>query len=192
MTLVSTILMCSILFIRMQYVHRLDKPTLSPSHALATNVKTYRNEELSFEVSYLENWEESNAPDNPPFFIKRKSAKEPGTISIDVKNFTGDKAEVMRGMKANPENFTEKFKQRFPSAKMLENGDTYLGGFPAYYITTGYTLRNLNVEMHIVDMQIYCIKDKKVYLVNFETPLLLFKKTFSEFQAIMATFNFRQ
>jgi hypothetical protein len=157
----------------------------------AASVKTHRNQALEFEISYFENWEESHAPGNSAFFIKRKSVQEPGTISINVANFTGNKESFMQNLKAHPDKFTEKYKQRFPSAKMLENGDTYLGGFPGYFITTNYTLKNLNIEIDIVAMQIFCIKGKKIYLVNFETPLLLFEKTFNEFQAILATFNFR-
>ena len=158
---------------------------------IASAVETYRNNQLGFEISYLENWEKSNAPSNPAFFIKRNSATEPGTVSINVANFTGNKDTFMRELKANPEKFNEKYKQRFPSAQMLENGETYLGGFPGYFITTNYTLKNLNVEIDIVAIQIFCIKGRRIYLVNFETPLLLFEKTFNEFQAILATFNFR-
>ena len=164
---------------------------LSQEAVIASEVKTHRNDQLGFEISYLANWEQSQAPGKSAFFIKRKSATEPGTISINVANFTGNKGKFMREVKAKPEKFIEKYKQRFPSAEMLENGETYLGGFPGYFITTNYTLKNLNIEIDIVAMQIFCIKDRKIYLVNFETPLLLFEKTFNEFQAIMATFNFR-
>jgi hypothetical protein len=159
--------------------------------ANASSVKTYRDDQLGFEISYLDNWAPSQAPGNPAYFIKRKSTTEPGTISINVANFTGDKESFMREIKASPERFIEKYKQRFPSAEMLEKGDTYLGGFPGYFITTNYTVKNLNVEIDIVAMQVFCIKGKRIYLVNFETPLVLFEKTFNEFQAMLATFNFR-
>lgn len=159
--------------------------------AIAADVKIYRNDQLGFEISYLNGWVISHAPGNLAFFIKRKSATEPGTISINVANFTGNKDNFMREVKAKPEKFIEKIKQRFPSAEILESGDTFLGGFPAYFITINYTLKNLDFEMDIVTMQIFSIKGSKIYLVNFETPLVLFEKTFNEFQAIIATFNFR-
>jgi len=165
--------------------------SLFQSASIASEVKTYRNNQLGFEISYLGNWEKSHAPGNPAFFIKRKSATEPGTISINVANFTGNKDTFMRQVKANPEKFIEKIKQRFPNAKMLENGETFLGGFPAYFITANYTLKNMNIEIGIVAMKIFCIKDRRIYLVSFETPSLLFKKIFNEFQANLATFNFR-
>ena len=59
--------------------------------AIASGVKTYRNNQLGFEISYLDNWEESHTFGNPAFFIKRKSPAEPGTISINIANFTGNK-----------------------------------------------------------------------------------------------------
>jgi hypothetical protein len=40
-------------------------------------------------------------------------------------------------------------------------------------------------------LQLMCVKDGKIYLINFETPLAFFESTFGEFQAILATFNYR-
>jgi len=45
----------------------------------------------------------------------------------------------MREIKSAPEKLIEKLKRRFPGAEMLENGDTYLGGYPGYFIVTNYT-----------------------------------------------------
>lgn len=134
--------------------------------AHAANVKTHRNQALGFEVSYLRTWEEYKAQGNPAFFIKRKSFEEPSTISIDVANFSGNKENFMREVKENPKKLIDKYKQRFPSAEMLESGDTYLGGFPSYYITTNYKLKNLNTEMDIVAMQVLCIKEKGFTLLT--------------------------
>ena len=172
-------------------IYLLIGSAISHQTAQADNIKTYRDQALGFEVSYLENWEQARSPSNPAFFLKRKSVQEPGTISFHVAGFTGNKDLFLNEIRSNPQKFIEKYKQRFPSAEMIENGDTYLGGFPAYFITTGYELKNLNFEMEIVAIQIFCIKEKTIYLINFETPLLLFEKTFNEFQTILATFNFR-
>lgn len=70
---------------------------------LASSVITYRDDRFGFEISYLNNWEQSRAPGNPAFFIKRKSATNPDTISINVANFTGDKETITREIKAHPE-----------------------------------------------------------------------------------------
>jgi hypothetical protein len=163
------------------------------SATLASKVKTYRNNELGFEISYPTNWEKSTSPGNPAFFIKRKSTTEIGTISIHVKTFTGNKAEkFMREMKSNPDHYTQRVKKnRLPDAEMVEHGDTYLGGFPAYFYIMTYSLRNLNKEIGIVTMQIFCVKGDRLFLVNFETQWHTFEKVFSEFKVILSTFNFR-
>lgn len=162
---------------------------IEPSSASETT--TYRNDRLGFEVTYLSSWEQSQAPGNPALFIKRKSAEEPATVTINVANFSGNKDTFMGDLKANPNEIVKNYKRRFPDVEMLENGETYLGGFPAYYISVGYTVRNLNFNVDVLAMQIFCIKDQRIFLVNFETPLAILETTFSEFQAILATFNFR-
>ncbi|TWI61098.1 hypothetical protein LZ24_03465 [Desulfobotulus alkaliphilus] len=157
----------------------------------AASVKNYRNHSLGFEVSYLDNWEQSQGPGNPAFFIKRKSVEEPGSISISVANFTGDKDSFMKEIKAHPEKFIEEYRQRFPGAKMLGSGDTAMGGVPGYFVVASYPLKNPNIVLDIVTWQTFCIKGKRIYLISFETPLLLFEKTFDEAQVVLDTFNFR-
>ena len=166
---------------------------LCQSTSVASKVKTYRNNELGFEISYLTNWKRSTSPGNPSFFIKRKSPTEPGTITIDIAPFTGNAADkFIREMKSNPDRYMQKLrKNRFPDAEIVEKGDTYLGGFPAYFITMTYSIRNLNINFKIVTMQIFCVKDGRLFLVSFETSLQMFEKMFSEFEVILTTFNFR-
>jgi len=159
--------------------------------AIASNVTTYRNDQLGFEISYFDNWEQSQASGNPAFFAKRTSDKEPATISVNIANFSGNKDNFMRELKEKPKKFLEEIKQRFPSAELLDNGDIYLGGFPAYFFTTTLTLTSPNVEIDIVIMQIFCIKGGKIYLVHIQVPSILFERLFNEFLEILATFNFR-
>ena len=166
--------------------------SLSQNAIATSKIKTYRNNQLGFEISYPENWEQYQSPGNLVFSIKRKSITEPSTININVANFTGDKNRFMREIKkSNPEKIVQEFRKRFPDAKVLAKRETYLGGFPAYVIELQYSIKNLNIDINVITIQIFCIRDRKIYLVQFETPLILFKKTFNEFQAILATFNFR-
>jgi len=164
---------------------------LSQNAIAASKIKTYRNNQLGFEISYPENWEQYQSPGNSVFSIKRKSITEPSIINIGVANFTGDKNSVMREFKSNPEKIVEELRKRFPDAKMIARKETYLGGFPAYVIELQYSIKNLNININVIAIQIFCIRDRKFYVVQFETSLILFKKTFNEFRAILATFNFR-
>ena len=163
--------------------------TVNSSYAI--DVETYRNNQLGFEISYLSNWAKSKYPDNPPFFIKRNSSTDVGTISVRVRNFTGDEESFMNEMRTTTNIIISELQQRFPDAELGEHGDTYLGGFPAYLITTSYTIKNINIEIDVVAWKIFCIKGKRIYLVSFETTLQAFEKTFPEFEKILATFNFR-
>lgn len=162
---------------------------IEPSSASTT--KTYRDDRLGFEISYLSNWKRSDAPDNPAFLIRRRSDDRPGSISIEIANFGSNQAEVIESLKSNPEALIERAKRRFPDMEMLDEGETFLGGFPAYYLIVNYTIKNLNFAMEVVAMQIICSKGDKVYLVTFETPLVLFETIYDEFYRILATFNFR-
>ena len=164
---------------------------LMQSISWATEVKTYRNDKLGFEISYLDNWVQAAAPGKPAFFIKRKSTAEPGTICVDVRNFAGNKERFMQGIRSYTNEYIAKMRTRFPDAEVLEHGDTYLGGFPAYFISISYKIKNLNIQVEVVALQVFCIKETTIYLVNFETSTLFFEKIFNEFQAIIATFNFR-
>jgi hypothetical protein len=166
---------------------------LMQSISWATEVKTYRNDKAGFEITYLDNWVQATAPGKPVFFIKRKSTAEAGNISIDVRNLTGNKERFIQELRSdiNKNRFIAKIRTRFPEAEVLEHGDTYLGGFPAYFISISYKIKNLGIEVEVVSFQVFCVRGTKVYLVNFETSVLFFEKVFNEFLAIIATFNFR-
>lgn len=167
--------------------------TLSQFHTtvFASETKTYRNDQLGIEFTYLNTWERSNPPGNHAFAIERKLKTNPGILSIHVNNFTGKKEKFMDEVKSSPEKLISKLKDRFPGAEILNKGNTFLGSYPAYYILTNYTLKNLNTEIDITLTNIFCIKGTKIFLVNLETPLVHFDKTFEEVISMLATFNFR-
>lgn len=159
--------------------------------ANASDLITYRNDRLRFEITYLSTWERSDAPGGPVLFLTRKSANEFATISIEVSN-VGEKGDTsLRTLMADPEVLVERLKGRFPDAELLESGETYLGGFPAYFISVIYSIKNLDFVWEIVAVQIICIKENRVFLVTFETSSATFDTMFDEFQTIMASFNFR-
>lgn len=164
---------------------------LITDNTFAVEPETYRNVELGFEISYLPNWYRAQGPGDSPFFIKRRSDTEAATISVDVARFTGNKEEVMNGFRANTDWYLSKIQRRFPDAEILERSDTYLGGYPAYLIIASYTIKNLDLEFVVVATQVLCIKSDRFYVVNFETLSQTFEKTFNEFRAILASFNFR-
>lgn len=161
------------------------------SAQVRAQVQTHRDDRLGFEISYPETWSKASAPGNPPFFIKRNSPSVIGTLSVDVRNFTGNRDTFMSQLRTDAPQFVAGMRQRFPDAEILEHGDTYLGSFPAYFISTTYTLRNVGTELAVVAFQVFCIRGSRIYLVIFETSTPAFEQVFPEYKAIMATFNFR-
>ena len=162
---------------------------LFQGRVFSANVKTFRNDELGFQITYPENWVQAQG--KSALYIKRNSEKEPADMSINVSHFTGDKDSVMSEIKANPEVLMAQVKKRFPDAKLVESGETYLGGYPGYYLMMDYTIKNFKTEKDIKVFQIFCIKDKKFYLIHFETFASIYDITFPEFEKTLSSFNFR-
>ena len=146
---------------------------------------------LGFAISYPSLWEEAESPGNTPFLIRNNNQNKLASISIDVTGFNGSKEKFMYALKTHPDGFIEKYKKRFPNIELIESGETHLGSFPAYLLSFIYTMKNLNTEVDIVCFQILCIRDKKIYVVNYETDSNSFEKSFPDYDKIISTFNFR-
>jgi hypothetical protein len=160
-----------------------------PSHASEFTI--YRNNKLGFELTYPNTWEVNDLVPDAAFSIKNRNKNEFGTLSVSVANFTMDAAKYWANIDMIIRGLEEKFRSRFPDAEIIERGETFLGGHPAYIIATQYTIRNLRFEMEVTNIQVQCIRNSKLFILNFETPNAYFQKNFLTFQAIAATFNFR-
>lgn len=164
---------------------------VSINNSFALDVKTYRNDVLGFEISYPSYWEESESPGNTPFLIRNNTPNKLASISIDATNFEGNKQKFMYALKTYPNKFLEKYKKRFQMIELIESGETHLGSFPAYLLSYIYTMKNLNTGVDIACFQILCIRENRLYSVNFETYMSFFEDTIGDFENIISTFNFR-
>jgi hypothetical protein len=139
-------------------------------------------------MSYLPSWEETKPITNTQFALKRKSKSEIGSITVGLANYKGNKAEFHNHINNQPEFFVKGIKKRFQDANLLASGETYLGSFPANYISTAYTLRNLDFEIVMVNFQILCLKGNQLYVVTLETTAHAFDTVYDEFEKIIASF----
>jgi len=155
----------------------------------ALELKNYSNSKLGFKISYLPSWQEVRKADNT-FFIKRNPESKGAIISINAKHFPKPET-LIEQFKANPELWSARLKRKFPDAKILSTGDTYLGSFPAYFIVSRYSIKNLNTNFDLTSLTLLCVKDNKVYNVTFETLTSSYKGLFPEFEKILSTFNFK-
>lgn len=158
--------------------------------ALSSDTQKYSDDHFGFEVSYLDKWKTASAPSNPAFFIKRKSSTDPATMLIAVANFTGDKKQFIQELRAKPELFANRFKQKFPDTELVEHRDAVLAGVPAYVFDVKYTADIPTGRIVMRSMSLFCIQNEKFYLVQFEAPLPVFENIFDEFELILETFRF--
>ena len=124
------------------------------------------------------------------FFVKRLPDNEPSTMSISVKRFDGVDSEFDEFIRGYAKIYTDRLAERFSDSGLVEEGDTSLGSHPAYFVAGAYTLENSGVEIEIFNMQVLSVRNDLLYLVNFETPNILFDETYDEAMAMLATFNF--
>jgi hypothetical protein len=153
-------------------------------------VQTHRSTSNGFEVSYGNDWNASPSVSGANFFLRAKSEKEPATISFRVRKFSGNKETFINYLKNQQEKTLASIRSRFPNARMIADGDTYLGSHSAYFFKSAYTIKNLNYQLDVTQLGITCIKGERLYYVHFETPTALFNNTYNKFLAVMATFNF--
>ena len=97
----------------------------------------------------------------------------------------------MKDMKGAGKTFEKRYQERFPNAKVVKEGVTTLGSFPAYYMVFQYTVSNLDMNIDQVIMQIMGTRKDKIYLINLESNLSCYDVALKEFHSIMATFNFQ-
>jgi hypothetical protein len=123
--------------------------------------------------------------------IRRNSPTEGATLSVNVAPQRGDVDAFLRELRKNPEGFVAGVRSRFPDAVLFHRGDTKLGGFPAFFLRTYYTLTNIGISFPVEVTQIFCVRGGRLYLVHFEAPTPVAPVTLREFEAMLATFNFR-
>ena len=158
--------------------------------AQADNYPTYRNDVAGFQIAYLDNWHRFETPTNSLFAIKRDSSNKPCTLSIDVRNFTGNQKTIIDKMVANVDKQIATLKRRFPDIKKIEAGNTELGNWPAAYWAFTYTLKNLGNQLPVFTIQVFCVKDQKAYLVQIEGVGQMDPTVINEADRIISTFMF--
>ena len=93
-------------------------------------------------------------------------------------------------MRDKPELLATSFKRNFPDTELVGHRDNSLAGVPAYVIDVKFTAVTENGNMAISAMSLTCIKNKKLYLIQFRAPQSIFENMLTEVQLILATFKF--
>jgi len=162
-----------------------------PKPLIGLPIKTHRDIQLGYEISFLSNWEPADGPGESALFLKRKGNEQLSVMHVNVANFTGDTDEFFRQMKEAPATYITKFQERFPDAEVIEHGETSLGSFPGYYLFIYYSISNLDISVDFVAVQVFGIHGGRIFLITCEVWAKDFQEVFAECRAMIATFNYR-
>jgi hypothetical protein len=159
--------------------------------AQPTNIQTFSSKQFGFQISYPDTWQSTQAAPGAAFTIMKEN-KTAG-ISVNIANFKGDKTSFMKEMetKSFRDSLLLKIQKSFPDAKVINYKKTILGNFPAYLFAIEYSIKNLDTASEMRSVQIFCIYEKRMYSINFESPKIYFNERYREFERILSSFIFR-
>ena len=158
--------------------------------AQPAKTELYRNQQFGFQISYPHTWQPRQSAPGAVFTIFKEN--QTAGISVNVTNFSGDKAAMIKQMETK--NFRESLvagvQQRFPGAILLNYAKTSLGNVPANLYAIQYAMKTADSASKIVSVQILSIYQKRAYSVNLESAKAFFTENYDEFKKIVATFKF--
>ena len=165
---------------------------ITHSEAQPPKAELYRSQQFGFQISYPHNWQQREPAPGAVFTIFKQN--QTAGISVNVANFTGDKAIVMRQMETKNfrNNLVSGVKRRFPDATLLQYKKTSVGNSPANLYIIQYTMKTADSSSEIVSAQILSIYQKRAYSINLESAKASFVENYDEFERIVATFKFIQ
>ena len=155
------------------------------------NVQTFSSKPLGFQISYPDTWQQTQAAPGAVFTIMKEN--KTASISVNIANLKYDKATFMKEFetKSSRDSLLLSIRRSFPDAKVINYKKTVLGNFPAYLFAIEYSIRNLDTVLKMDSVQIFCVYEKRIYSVNFESPNIYFNESNKEFERILASFIFR-
>jgi len=155
----------------------------------------FRDEEAGFEVTYPKAWEVNPLTKGKRFAIRNSDASKLGVISVSVAKVNNEMADPDTYMKfcreTLPSTLVKSLKDRFGNGELVEHDDATLSGSPAHRVTVTYDVEQPTGSISLVSAQLHCVKDGKLYLLNFESPATTFDENWTAFEKVMSTFNFR-
>lgn len=183
-----------------QTIHRVVSALLvvATSTALAAayeDRELFRDDEAGFELGYPKTWEVNPLTKGKRFAIRNRDASKLGVISVSVARANNEVADPEKYMafcrEKLPNTLVKAMKDRFGNGELIEHGDVQLSGHPAHRITMTYDVVQPTGSITLVSAQLHCVKDGKLYILNFESPATTFDENWTAFETVMTTFNFR-
>ncbi len=152
----------------------------------------HRDDILGYEITYHKSWEINPLAPNAVFALKNSDDEKLGVLSVNVANLKMDSDQLRKFIRQDKgKQYIEQIRTRFPNAILIDTSETYLGSFPAFQTICSYTNKNLDYEMTIIAHQIVCIRNHKIWLINFESPKFSYEENLCIAKEFLKTFNFR-
>jgi|GEM_PF-3949447 len=124
-----------------------------------------------FQLVYPAQWHQTDYPldKSTVLFLERKySEKDIGTLAFRVAPTLTDSG-YLKYLRTEVDQFTTRLKSRFPDAMLLSSVQTSLGGYDAQAIFHSYSVKNPGTNYEIINLQIHCVKNKKLFMIVYET-----------------------
>jgi hypothetical protein len=155
----------------------------------------FRDDEAGFEVAYPKTWEENPLQQKKRFAIRNSDTQKLGVISVSVARAKNDVADPDKYMafcrEKLPSILVKGMEDRMGNGELIEHADLQLSGHPAHRFTMTYDVNQPTGSITLISSQVHCVKDGKLYILNFETPFVTFDENYSAFESVLSTFNFR-
>lgn len=155
----------------------------------------FRDELAGFEVAYPKTWERNPLVKGKRLAIRNSDTSKLGVISISVANAKNDLADAEK-FKAYfkdqlPAVLVKGMKDRFGNGELIQSDEKVLSGHSAVLLVVSYDIQQPTGELTIVSAQLHCLRNGKIYTLNFESPANSFEDNWATFEKVMTTFNFR-
>ena len=155
----------------------------------------FRDEEAAFELTYPKTWETNPLTKGKRFAIRNSDSTKLGVISVSVARLKNDLANpkfyLDHAKNKLPQELVEATQSRVGNAELVSTEETVLSGQEAVVVTLMYDVNQPTGSITIVSAQLHCVKDGKLYLLNFESPAFSFDENWTTFEKVMTTFTFR-
>jgi len=156
----------------------------------------FRDDVAGFEVAYPKTWEPNPLVEGKRLALRNSDSKDLGVISVTVAKANSDLADREKFLEQFknevPDALLASLKSRFGDGQLIRVDETVLSGQKAVLIVLSYDVQQPTGSVSIVSAQLHCLKDGKIYTLNFESPATSFDQNWTTFEKVMSTFNFRR
>jgi hypothetical protein len=157
----------------------------------SSNFIIYQNVAMNIKIEYPAVWKiaEHNSANNKllEFIAPPESHMDlfPPVVTISVRNLTSNNVTLAMYTKEN----LDDAKRSLPSFQLVESNDTTLDGLKAHRIVYTFVSSNPSAQIHFQTMNIWTIKDDRVYTFTYSDSRLEYTRHIPIIQKMIDSFK---